>query len=162
MKFVNNKNEFIMKKTILKKVKQIVSVFLFSLGIISCSNNDDGPNYEQPGPGSIDVAVGTFKGKITSYKQLPNTTEYTFYDAIVTVSKVDHQHIKITTKSGEAYSILTEKTLKVANEYNNMVRTVIGEINGDFWYTHDTQSLTFYTNDTAESDYDYSFEGVKQ
>ena len=151
-----------MKKTILKKVTLILSAFVLSLGLVNCSSNDDGSNYEQPGPGSIDVAVGTFKGKIISYKQLPNTTQGTFYDAVIIISKVDDQHLKISTKSGEAYSTLTEKIMKVSNDYDNMVRSVIGEINGDFWYTHDTKTLTFYTNDTNEEDYDYSFEGVKQ
>lgn len=150
-----------MKKSLLRKVKLMTTIFTLCVGFVAC-DSDDGGNYEQPGPGSIDVAVGTFKGKISSYKQLPNTTEYTFYDAIVTVTKVDDQHLKITTKSGEKYSLLTEKTLKVANEYDNMVRTVIGEINGDFWYTHNTKSLIFYTKDTNEGDYDYSFEGTKQ
>jgi len=161
MKFVSNKNETYMKKPFFKEVKIIATTFILSLSFISC-NSDDAPNYEQPGAGSIDVAVGTFKGKITSYKQLPNTSEYTFYDAVVIVTKVDDQHLKITTKSGEPYSALTEKTLKVSNEYDNMVRTVIGEINGDFWYTHDTKSLTFYTNDSSVGDYDYGFEGIKQ
>lgn len=161
MKFVGNKKLIIMKKTILRKVKFVTTLIVLCVGFVAC-NSDDGTNNEQAGPGSIDVAVGTFKGKISAYKQLPNTTEYTFYDAIVIVTKVDDQHLKVTTKSGETYSTLTEKTLKVANEYDNMVRTVIGEINGDFWYTHSTKSLTFYTNDTAANDYDYSFEGIKQ
>lgn len=144
----------------LKRFTLILVGLTLSLGIIGCSSNDD--NYDQSGPGTIDVAIGTYKGKISSYRSLPDTNENNFYNAELTVSKVDNQHVKITVKSGEAYSILTEKIMKVSNDYDNMVRSVIGEINGDFWYVHDTKTLTLYTNQTTETDYDYSFEGVKQ
>lgn len=151
-----------MKKTISKKVTLILSAFVLSLGLVNCSSNDDGSNYEQPGPGSIDVAIGTYKGKISSYRSLPNTYETTFYNAEIIVSKVDDQHVKITTKSGEIYSILTEKTMKVSNDYDNIVESVLGEINGHFTYVHDTKTLRITTYNTSETDYQYSFEGVKQ
>lgn len=133
----------------------LLSVFLLGILVISCSKDDDN---NEPGTGSINVAVGTYKGKLSIRPGGPE-----FFDAVLNVAKVDDQHVKITAKAGEPYSNITEKTMKVSAEgYNGNVYSVIGELQGAFSYYAETKTLDVTTQKQSETDVYYYFEGTKQ
>lgn len=136
----------------------ILSVLTFGTIATSCSKNDDNGGYEQPTKGTIDAAVGTYKGKLRS----SHLDQYEYFDAVVIVTKVDDQHLKVTPKSGEAYSSVTPKTFKVEGGYNNDIQSVYGILEGYLWYTADVKTLEMATNQQAETDINFLFDGVKQ
>src|SRR5690606_21103208 len=107
-----------MKKKIIKNFAFILITLAFPITLSSCSNDDGTFNYTEPQSGSIDIAIGTFKGTLATFRSLPNTDQSYYYDAEIIVTKVDDQHVKITAKPGEAYSGVTERILKVSN-YDN-------------------------------------------
>src|SRR5690606_40770361 len=81
---------------------------LLKLGTITiCCSKDDDNGHEQPAQGTIDPAVGKYKGKLSA----SNTyNRYEWFDAIVIVTKEGGNKLKITAKSGEEYSYVTPKT----------------------------------------------------
>ncbi|WP_164126676.1 hypothetical protein [Sphingobacterium luzhongxinii] len=118
----------------------------------SCSKDDDGPS-----GGSIDVAVGTYVGTIDMLDAMG--TKY--YDAVIKVSKVDNNHLKVEAKTGEAYSNITTKTLQVSANGNISVQAS-SDPNGILIYTLAEKNLKIVTKDTKKDDVLYSFEGRKQ
>ncbi|MBB1148661.1 hypothetical protein H4K35_00685 [Myroides sp. NP-2] len=136
----------------------ILSVLTLGTIATSCSKSDDNAGYEQPTKGTIDAAVGTYKGKLRS----SHLDQYEYFDAVVIVTKVDDQHLKVTPKSGEAYSSVTPKTFKVEGGYNNGVQSVSGILEGYLWYTADVKTLEMATNQQAETEISFLFDGVKQ
>jgi hypothetical protein len=152
IKFLNMKT---MRKINVKQTMQHLFLLLLvgTVTLSSCSKDDD----DKVG-GGIDVAVGTYKGKLSIR---PSHGE--FFDAVLIVTKVDNQYIKITAKSGEPYSNITEKTIKVeSQDYNGDVNSVIGSLEGVFWYHAETKTLDVTTNKQSETDIYYYFEGAKQ
>lgn len=147
-------------KNFKKKLAFVGILSLLSIGTIatSCSSSDDNTTFEQPTSGSIDAAVGTYKGKLrSSYLE-----QYEYFDAVVIVTKVDNQHLKVEAKSGEAYSSVTSKTFKVENSYYNNINNVNGILEGYFWYTAEVKTIEVGTNQQAEGEINFSFEGIKQ
>ncbi|WP_223857515.1 hypothetical protein [Sphingobacterium micropteri] len=151
-----------MEKMNVKRIMQHL-LFLLLVGMVTlsgCSKDDD---TEQPDGKSIDIAVGTYKGKLTVWGDLPNTDQNEFFDAVITVTKADNEHLKVTAKTGEPYSAVTEKTIKVqAEEYLGDIYHVIGDLQGSFWYHTDTKTVDISTNKQRETDVHYTFEGAKQ
>lgn len=147
-------------KNFKKKLTFVGILSLLSIGTIttSCSSSDDNTNYEQPTSGTIDAAVGTYKGKLRSSL----LEQYEYFDAVVIVTKVDNQHLKVEAKSGEAYSSVTSKTFKVENSYNNNINNVNGILEGYFWYTAEVKTLELGTNQQAEGEINFLFDGLKQ
>ncbi|MEZ0004714.1 hypothetical protein ABH942_000057 [Flavobacterium sp. 28YEA47A] len=142
-----------MKKSILKTAG-IIAIALF--GLVSCSSDDSNNG---PGRGgSIDAAVGTFTGKIT-IEEGPNAGQE-FFNAKLIVTKVSNTQLKVEAKSGEAYSNVTAKTMKV---YNN-TGDIMGDGNipeGRFIYKNSSKALQVFTLQQAASDVTYIFDGAK-
>ncbi|HXJ97943.1 MAG TPA: hypothetical protein VNJ50_03785, partial [Gelidibacter sp.] len=70
-------------KKVNAKITLLALASVLTLGTLttSCSKDDDN-GHEQPAQGTIDAAVGTYKGKLSS----SNTyNRYEWYDAIVIV-----------------------------------------------------------------------------
>lgn len=134
----------------------LVSVLMVGTMTTSCSN-DDKPGEEQT-KGTIDAAVGTYKGKLRSV----DLDQYEHFDAIIMVTKVDNQHLKVEAKSGETYSAVTAKIFKVVNSDNGDVNNAFGILEGHFWYTADVKNLEMGTERQSATDINYIFEGVKQ
>jgi len=146
-------------KNFKKKLAIVGILSLLSIGTITTScSSDNNTDYEQPTSGSIDAAVGTYKGKLRS----SYLNQYEYFDAIVIVTKVDNQHLKIEAKSGEAYSSVTPKIFKVENGYNNNINSVSGVLEGYFWYTAEVKTLEMSTNQQAETEINFFFDGIKQ
>lgn len=138
-----------MKKLMLGAVL-VLSTGMFFIGCKSSNDSDNNPS------GSIDPVVGTFKGTIEDGEN----PDIKYYNAFIIVSKVDDSRIKVTSKSGEAYSGYTTKTIKVANPVGASV--VGGDEQGDVSYLIDTKSLTVSTKKNSAQDKTYIFNGSKQ
>ncbi|KUY31655.1 hypothetical protein [Elizabethkingia ursingii] len=138
-----------MKKLMLGAVL-VLSTGMFFIGCKSSNDSDNNPS------GSIDPVVGTFKGTIEDGEN----PDIKYYNAFIIVSKVDDSRIKVTSKSGEAYSGYTTKTIKVANPVGASV--VGGDEQGDLSYLIDTKSLTVSTKKNSAQDKTYIFNGSKQ
>lgn len=128
-----------------------VLFFVFaSVALVSCSKDDD----NSPS-GGIDEAVSTYVGtlKITGGKE--------YYNAEINVTKVDDSHLKIAAKTGEEYSAVATKTMKVERNYNVSINTLV-EPNGTFLYSIEDKTVVMYTQKTQEGEVIYSFEGKKK
>lgn len=144
-----------MKKSILKTVG-IIAIALF--GMASCSSDDS--NSGPGNGGGIDIAVGTFKGKITIVEGAGSGTEY--FDATVVVTKASNNQLKVAPKSGEAYSSITPKTIKVYNNSNVAVFNDGNTPEGTFSYSISSKSLIISTQQQSASDITFAFQGAKQ
>lgn len=123
---------------------------LVSVGISSCSKDDKGPE-----GGSIDAAIGTYVGTI----DVIGGKKY--YEAVIIVSKVDKDHLKVEAKADQPYSNITTKTLQVSANGNMSVQAS-ADPNGLLIYTMAEKNLKIVTKDTKEDDVIYSFDGKKQ
>ncbi|QCX53754.1 hypothetical protein [Elizabethkingia sp. JS20170427COW] len=141
----------------------MLAVLTFGTITTSCRNNDDDTN-EQPAQGSIDAAVGTYKGKLNT----SNTNSvYEWFDAIVIVTKEGSNKLKITTKSGEEYSYVTPKTFTVETgaffgENTQDIVSLTGSLEGIFHYYGSNKNIKVITAEQATTDVYFNFEGVKQ
>lgn len=141
-----------MKKTNLKVRFSSALIIIFALiSFVGCSKDkDDNPGSDS---GSIDVAIGTFKGTM----RISGTN---YFNVILTVSKVDNKRVKVVAKSGEPYSGVTAKTIQVKADVSGVVDG--NDDQGYFSYEIEKKNLTVLTNQTAASEIAYGFEGVKQ
>ncbi|PUB27437.1 hypothetical protein C8J95_10917 [Elizabethkingia sp. YR214] len=128
----------------------VLGTSLFFIGCKSSNDSDNNPS------GSIDPVVGTFKGTIEDGEN----PDIKYYNAVVIVSKVDDSRVKVTPKSGEAYSGYTTKTIKVANPVGASV--VGSDEQGSVAYLIDTKSLNVSTEKNSAQDKTYIFNGSKQ
>ncbi|HFK5587073.1 TPA: hypothetical protein ACGZ92_003296 [Elizabethkingia anophelis] len=143
-----------MEKNGIKKLMLGVALVLgTAIFFIGCKRSNDSDNNPS---GSIDPVVGTFKGTLEDGEN----PDIKYYNAVVTVSKVDDSRVKVTPKSGEAYSGYTTKTIKVANPVGASV--VGGDEQGSISYLIDTKSLNVSTEKNSTQDKTYIFNGSKQ
>lgn len=155
-----------MKKNVLiTKLTKTVSVFLLVVTAISCGS-DDNPITPGIDKGDISIATGTFKGTITVY--VPEETAKEYFNAEVVVTKVSDSQLKVTPKSGQAYSVATPKTFNVTYSYAagqsdlQSVTHVAGSPEGAFVYNHQNKSLNVGTMQQSANEIEFSFEGTKQ
>lgn len=142
----------------------ILSVLTFGTIATSCSKNDDNDGFEQPTQGSIDAAVGRYKGKL--YTSDTNGV-YEWFDAIVIVTKEGSNKLKITAKSGEEYSYVTPKTFAVETcacfgENTQDIVSLTGSLEGIFHYYGSNKNISVSTSEQSATDVWFNFEGAKQ
>ncbi|WP_447637333.1 hypothetical protein [Flavobacterium microcysteis] len=143
-----------MRKSILKTAG-IIAIALFGLASCSSDDSNNGPG----SGGSIDAAVGTFTGKLTIGNG-PNAGQE-FFNAKLIVTKVSGNQLKIVAKSGETYSSVTAKTMKVYNNTGDIMAD--GNIpEGTIVYKNSSKALTILTNEQAASDITYLYQGAKE
>lgn len=130
----------------------IVIVLMGSL-FLSCKSSDDNDDPTPTSGQSIDPVLGTFKGTIRIATQ-------DYYNAIVVVTKVDASHIKVQPKSGEVYSVATDKVLSAVNPVG--VGVVGNDPEGSVNYLISTKALQISTKKTAATDVEFYYEGTKQ
>ena len=135
-------------------ILNVLIVFFTSAFFIGCSKDDDGG----PNDTGIDVATGTFKGTL----EINTGAGSTHYNAIITVSKVSNNQVKITAKSGEAYSQVTAKTIQVSTSGIEGEGVHGDDPQGYFMYEIANKRLKVLTKETANTDIAYEFEGAKQ
>lgn len=143
----------------------LVMLSVLTLGTInvSCNNSDDNASQE-PTKGSIDAAVGTYKGKLNT---IDTNGVYEWFDAIVIVTKEGSNKLKITAKSSEEYSYVTPKTFTVETcacfgENTQDVVSLTGSLEGIFHYYGSNQNINVITTEQTATDVYFDFEGVKQ
>ena len=81
---------------------------------------------------------------------------------IIIVSKESGNKIKITPKSGEAYSHFKPKIIAVESLSSNNVVSATGDLNGQLTYNNSTKTLGVTTEETSAGDIAFSFTGTKQ
>ncbi|QIG88398.1 hypothetical protein G6R40_01435 [Chryseobacterium sp. POL2] len=140
------------------KIAMLSVLSTLTFGTIATSCSKDEERHDEVVTTKIDEAVGTYKGKLTS----PNLDDYEHFDVVMYVTKVDDQHLKVTAKTGEAYSTVTSKTFKVENLYNGDIHNVSGILEGYFWYTKEVKTLEMGTQKQSATDVTFYFDGVKQ
>ncbi|WP_413512977.1 hypothetical protein [Myroides odoratus] len=151
-------------KNIKLKISLLATLALVSMGtlVTSCSSSDDNGGPDLPEKGVIDDAIGTYKGTMRVHDDIAGTDKYEFYDVVMLVTKVDNQHVKVTAKSNEVYSVVAEKVIKVEGNYNKDITSVTGDLSGFFWYHSDTKTVDIHANKQAATEIIYTFEGSKQ
>lgn len=142
----------------------ILAALTFGTVATSCSSDDD--DYDQPAQGSIDVAVGTYKGKLYTPRSYSGD-KYEWFDAIVIVTKEGNDKLKIAAKEGEEYSFVTPKTFTVetgaffgANTQD--IVSLSGSLEGSFHYYGSNKNISVLTKEQSETDIYFTFDGVKQ
>jgi len=140
----------------------ILTALTFGTVATSCNSDDDA--YEQPTQGSIDAAVGTYKGKL--YTSDTNGINE-WFDAIVVVTKEGSNKLKITAKSDEEYSYVTPKTFTVETcacfgENTQDIVSLTGSLEGIFHYYGSNKNINVITAEQSATDVWFNFEGVKQ
>lgn len=143
-----------LKVALVSLLFMVVSTLVFT----GCGKDSDPP---VPGTGgSIDAAIGTFKGKLTVYPPTGGSTDY--FDAVVNVTKVNGEQLKVSAKPGEDYSIISPKTFTVENKGGLAITHKTGSIEGHFIYKLDLKSLMVVTEQQAAEEVSFTFEGTKQ
>ncbi len=141
----------------------MLSVLTLGTITVSCNSSDDNVSQE-PTKGTIDAAVGTYKGKI--YTSDTNGV-YEWFDAIVVVTKEGSNKLKVAAKSGEEYSYVTPKTFTVETgaffgENTQDIVSLTGSLEGIFHYYGSNKNINVITAEQSATDVWFDFEGVKQ
>ncbi len=155
-----------MKKVSVKiAILALTSVLTLGTFTTSCSKDDDNGS-EQPVQGTIDAAVGTYKGKLYTPPSNPDDV-YEWYDAIVIVTKEGSNKLKVTAKSGEEYSYVTPKTFTVETcacfgENTQDIVSLTGSLEGIFHFYGSNKNINVTADEQSETDVYFRFEGAKQ
>jgi len=123
-----------------------------TLAFVGCSKDKDEPI--QTG-GSIDAAVGTYKGSI----DLSNTNGPMF-DKTLTVTKVSDNTLKV--EIGDKALKIPAKEFKVINNMNISIQTSGVSPEGSFLFDVDKKTLLCQGKKTTENEVFFTFEGSKQ
>jgi hypothetical protein len=129
-----------------------VVLALVTFAFVGCSKDKDEPI--QTG-GSIDAAVGTYKGKL----DLSNTNGPMF-DKIVTVTKVSDNTLKV--EIGDKALKIPTKEFKVINNMNVSIQTAGVSPEGTFLFDVKNKTLLCQGEKTSATEVFYTFEGTKQ
>lgn len=135
----------------MKKMKLTAVIAFVMLAFVGCSDDKE----TTPPEGSIDVAIGTFKGTIDIFVETESK-----YDELLVVTKTGDNLIKVE-PANKALGLPT-KEFKVSNSVGMYIQSAPTEPNGSFLYEIDNESLVFLAKATAEGEKEYKFEGRKQ
>ncbi|MGE8379865.1 MAG: hypothetical protein ACN6PN_15980 [Sphingobacterium sp.] len=133
------------------KLMYAVVLALVTLAFVGCSKDKDEPI--QTG-GSIDAAVGTYKGKI----KIIGGNEV--FNQILVVTKVSDNRVKVSAQNADLK--LPVRELQVSNNMNMSIQALPNEPQGSFIYTFENKGLLFLAERTEAGQLEYSFEGTKQ
>lgn len=147
------------------KIALLALASVLTLGTLttSCSKDDDN-GHEQPAQGTIDAAVGTYKGKLSSSD---TNGSYEWFDAIIIVTKEGSNKLKVSAKSDEEYSYVTPKTFTVETgaffgENTQDIVSLTGSLEGIFHYYGSNKNISVSTDEQSVTDVYFDFDGVKQ
>jgi len=133
------------------KLMYAMVLALVAFAFVGCSKDDD--NTPQTG-GSIDAAVGTYKGKI----KIIGGAEV--FNQILVVTKVSDNKVKVSAQNTDLK--LPVREIQVSNNYNISIQALPNEPQGRFIFTFENKGLSFLAERTEEGQLEYSFDGTKQ
>lgn len=141
----------------------MVSVLIFGVQITSCSKKDNGEELIQT-QGTIDAAVGTYKGKLITYA---HSRVDEWYDAVIIVTKESNNQLKVAAQSGEEYSDITPKvfTVETGAFFGTNTQDIVsltGSLEGILAFYGANKNISIVADKQAETDIEYHFDGVKQ
>jgi len=134
------------------KLMYAMVLALVTFAFVGCSKDKDEP--VQTG-GSIDAAVGTYKGSI----DLSNTNGPMF-DKTLTVTKVSDNTLKV--EIGDKALKIPAKEFKVINNMNVAIQTSGVSPEGSFLFDVKNKTLLCQGEKTKETDVFFTFKGAKQ
>ncbi|GAA4185397.1 MULTISPECIES: hypothetical protein [Sphingobacterium] len=134
------------------KLMYAVVLALVAFAFVGCSKDKDEPI--QTG-GSIDAAVGTYKGSI----DLSNTNGPMF-DKTLTVTKVSDNTLKV--EIGDKALKIPTKEFKVINNMDVSIQTSGVSPEGSFLFDVKNKTLLCQGKETKVGDVFFTFEGTKQ
>ena len=134
------------------KLMYAVVLALVTFAFVGCSKDDDNT---VPTSGSIDAAVGTYKGKL----DLSNTNGPMF-DKILTVTKVSDNTLKV--EIGDKTLNIPTKEFKVINNMNVSIQTAGVSPEGTFLFDVKNKTLLCQGEKTSATEVFFTFEGTKQ
>ncbi|WP_316811468.1 hypothetical protein [Pedobacter heparinus] len=146
-----------MKNLISSTFKPLTFLLFSAVLLASCGKDKDKAT---PTTGSIDIAVGTFKGKISVFDRPTSPSNAEYFDAIVTVAKVGDNQLQITPKSGEAYSDATPRTYTITEKFEGTIGST--STTGSFIYKNSDKSMAASGVKVSANERGFVFEGVKQ
>ncbi|MBB1647697.1 hypothetical protein A9970_27480 [Sphingobacterium sp. UME9] len=129
-----------------------VVLALVTFAFVGCSKDKDEPI--QTG-GSIDAAVGTYKGSL----DLSNTSGPMF-DKTLTVTKISDNTLKV--EIGDKALKIPAKEFKVINNMNIAIQTAGVSPEGSFLFDVEKKTLLCQGKKTTENEVFFTFEGTKQ
>ncbi|WP_336835011.1 MULTISPECIES: hypothetical protein [Sphingobacterium] len=133
------------------KLMYAVVLALVTFAFVGCSKDKDEPI--QTG-GSIDAAIGTYKGKI----KIIGGAEV--FNQILVVSKVSDNKVKVSAQNADLK--LPVREIQVSNNYNISIQALPNEPQGQFIFTFENKGLSFLAERTEAGQLEYSFDGTKQ
>ncbi|MCS4227551.1 hypothetical protein [Sphingobacterium sp. BIGb0165] len=134
------------------KLMYAVVLALVAFAFVGCSKDKDEPI--QTG-GSIDAAVGTYKGSI----DLSNINGPMF-DKTLTVTKISDNTLKV--EIGDKALKIPTKEFKVINNMNVSIQTSGVSPEGSFLFDVKNKTLLCQGEKTKETDVFFTFKGAKQ
>lgn len=132
------------------KLMYAVVLALVTFAFVGCSKDND----PTPTGGSIDAAVGTYKGTI----KIIGGAEV--FNQILVVTKVDEKKVRVSAQNADLK--LPVREIQVSNNYNMSIQALPSEPQGSFIFTFENKALMFLAQRTEEGQLQYSFEGTKQ
>jgi hypothetical protein len=145
-----------MKKIVLKPLTFLaVCVFFAGLLVSGCKKDDT------PGTSNIDVATGTFVGTLKVFDRPTSPSSQEYYNAVVTITKVGDNQLKVTAKTGEAYSDATPKTFTDVR-YQSGGAVQSNSVAGSLAYLERNKEIIVVTEKQAATERSFTFTGTKQ
>lgn len=132
------------------KLMYAIVLALVTFAFVGCSKDKDEP---QTG-GSIDAAVGNYKGSI----KLAGVDK--MFDKTLIVTKVSDNTLKV--EIGDKSLKLPTKEFKVINNMNISIQTSGVSPEGSFLFDVKNKTLLCQGEETKAGDIFYTFEGTKQ
>ncbi|MDQ1149175.1 hypothetical protein [Sphingobacterium zeae] len=132
------------------KLMYAVVLALVTFAFVGCSKDDDNT---VPTSGSIDVAVGTYKGKV----QVGGNE---FFDQMVVVSKVSNERVKVSF-SNKSLNV-ADREFNVSNQSGMFIQGAVGATGGSFLFDIKEKSLLTQFTVMAEGERLVTFTGDKQ
>lgn len=154
-------------KKVNAKIVVLALTMVLTMGTLTTScSKDDNSGPEEPAKGTIDVAVGTYKGKLYTPTYNPDDVGE-WFDAIVIVTKEGSDKLKVTAKSNEEYSHVSPKVFTVETgaffgENTQDIATLTGSLEGFFHYYGANKNISVTTSKQVATDIEFDFDGVKQ
>jgi len=133
------------------KLMYAVVLALVAFAFVGCSKDKDEPI--QTG-GSIDVAVGKYKGKV----EIPGTNA--LFDQSVTVTKVSNDRVKVSFDNKSLK--VADREFNVTNQGGMFVQGAVGATGGSFLFDIKEKSLLTQFTVMAAGERLVTFNGDKQ
>lgn len=142
-----------MEKTFCKYFLAMI-VFAMSIGFSACGSDDDDDSTGKSTESAAATLAGTYKGRLDTWSADTYTQNY--FDVILTVTDLKNGKIRVSANKGNA----TPKEIEA--KWNGENYIVGSDTQGSLTYDVASKIFSVATKQTAETDIEMVFEGIKQ